>query len=110
MITTWKNIFDQTCCNTEKAGQLPELLDYHLSTMESEDFVVDTEDLRIPVAHLDYGGSEGIYLTLHVFDKERGMMRIGTFKTLEASEDAMEIMALLYGRFINALYKWLEEV
>lgn len=109
MKTTWKMAFDKACENMEKAGQLPAILDYHLAPMQAEHVEIDTEELRIPLAHLDYGGSEGIYLTLHVFDAEHKRVGIGTFKTLEDDEESMEIIAQLYGKFINALYKWADE-
>lgn len=110
MTTTWKKIFDRVCKDMEESGHMPDLLDYHLSPTEAEYLVVDPENISIPMAHLDYGGSEGIYLTLHVFDSERHMVRVGTFKTLEDSEEAMEEMAQLYGHFINALYRWMMQI
>lgn len=53
--------------------------------------------------NLDYGGSEGIYLDLWIeTDTDGGAKRdkLGTFKTLETSGDAMHIMANLLADFI----------
>ena len=106
MITTWEKVFNAVCADMEKVGELPDILDYHLAPNSAKDVPYDTDNMSVPYARLDYGGSEGIYLTLHVFDETRKLVRVGTFKTLYDGEDDIEEMSKLLGRFINALYRW----
>lgn len=93
----------------EKAGAI---MDYFLA----EDYEVvelTNYDFKFAV-DLDFGGSEGIYLDCYIkgnFSKNmsEGMEKVipcGTFKTLEESLEAMQIMGELAGALIYFASHW----
>lgn len=81
-------------------GKLPEILDYGLATYHPVPVTTYEFDLK---NNLDYGGSEGIYLDLWIeyfADGGRRAGRLGTFKTLDESDEAMHAMSALLADFI----------
>ena len=87
-------LFDIICGMIE----LPDILDYSIGDEEREvrNACWDFEN------HLDYGGNEGIYLDVYAGD-----IRLGLFKTLDTSDEAMRRMALLLADFIIAGNKFI---
>jgi hypothetical protein len=99
---TTAEFFDKVCEILKENGQMPELLDYGLA--ESHPVPMTTYEFEIH-NNLDYGGSEGIYLDLWIeryTDGEKAQYRLGTFKTLDDSPEAMRTMAQLLADFIVA--------
>jgi hypothetical protein len=99
---TTAEFFDKVCEILKENGQMPELLDYGLA--ESHPVPMTTYEFEIH-NNLDYGSSEGIYLDLWIeryTDGEKAQYRLGTFKTLDDSPEAMRTMAQLLADFIVA--------
>jgi hypothetical protein len=99
---TTAELFKKVCEILKENGQMPEILDYGLA--ESQPIPMTTYEFEIR-NNLDYGGSEGIYLDLWIeryTDGEKVQYRLGTFKTLEDSPEAMRTMAQLLADFIVA--------
>jgi hypothetical protein len=99
---TTAEFFDKVCEILKENGQMPELLDYGLA--ESHPVPITTYEFEIR-NNLDYGSSEGIYLDLWIeryADGEKAQYRLGTFKTLDDSSEAMRTMAQLLADFIVA--------
>ena len=106
---TTSEFFNQICTILKEKEELPTILDYALAT--SNDFPIPSEEFRVN-SHLDYGGSEGIYLDLYLKRHDDEAIRdkylsgnsqghhLGTFKTLENSQEAMRIMGTLLADFI----------
>lgn len=97
---TTADLFNKVCDILKEKGLFPEILDYALA--ENTPAPVTSHEYCLK-NNLDYGGSEGIYLDLWIeTDTDGGMKRnkLGTFKTLEDSRDAMYIMAKLLADFI----------
>lgn len=84
-------LFDIIC----KRIELPDILDHHLANKYNDKEITNV-DWRFE-NRLEYGGNEGIYL--HV---DAGDIYLGTFKTLDTSDEAMRRMALLLADFIIA--------
>jgi hypothetical protein len=81
---------------------MPDILDY--GKAESHPIPITTDEFEIR-NNLDYGRSEGIYLDLWIeryADGEKEKYRLGTFKTLDDSPEAMRTMAQLLADFIVA--------
>lgn len=79
--------------------KIPNILDYHLPVSESERVPIVTNNFDV-LFHLNYGGSEGIYLDAYIrgavtSDDVDETYSIGTFKTLEEDDCSMRTMALL---------------
>jgi hypothetical protein len=99
---TTAEFFDKVCEILKENGQMPDILDY--GKAESHPIPVTTYEFEIR-NNLDYGGSEGIYLDLWIernTDGEKAQYRLGTFKTLDDSPEAMRTMAQLLADFIVA--------
>ena len=97
---TTADLFDKICNILKEKGLYPEILDYALAESTPEPITTYEYSFR---NNLDYGGNEGIYLDLWIeTDTDAGTKRnkMGTFKTLETSGDAMHIMAKLLADFI----------
>ena len=83
-------------------GEYPDILDYDCPY----DMGIDIKNYEVSfINDLDFGGSEGIYLTLHlhVWDRKKKVynnLKLGTFKTLKNDKSAMEIMGKLLADFI----------
>ena len=101
-------LFDTVVEVLKEQGKLPDILDYHLH----EHNIKELSDYQFGCTYkLDFGGSEGIYLDCYIegiLDETENHRRIslGTFKTLQASEDAMAEMGKLAGHFSFALSKY----
>ena len=72
---------------------------------------METQRVSFIKNHLDYGGSEGIYLTLSADIVREGdrheTLLLGTAKTLDASDEAMRYMAVLLADFIVEAYNFI---
>lgn len=105
---TNQGLFDKVVEILKEQGKLPDHLDYHLH----EHNLVELSDYQFDCNFkLDFGGSEGIYLDCYIegiLDETENHRRIslGTFKTLQASEDAMTKMGQLAGHFSFVLSKY----
>lgn len=98
---TVNELFEAIC----KQIELPDILDYSLSHEYSKvvkDYEWDFGN------HLDFGGNEGIYLDMCMV-KGSERRYLGTFKTLDESEEAMHTMANLLADFIIAGRRFIEE-
>lgn len=101
-------LFDKVVEILKEQGKLPDILDYSLHEHTPKEF----SDYQFNCGYmLDYGGSEGIYLDVFVkglCDETENHSRVflGTFKTLQTSEDAMVEMGKLAGYFSFALSKY----
>ncbi len=100
---TTAEFFNTICDILKEKGKWPDILDYALATCNP---VTLTNDEFEIMNNLDYGGSEGIYLVLgvkRIVTSGRTlswMQPLGTFKTLDASSEAMHAMAALLADFI----------
>ncbi len=106
---TTTELFNTVTERLQNKDKLPDILDYSLATRDS--VPIKTENFCIK-NNLDYGGSEGIYLDLsaEVYDGERfAMHELGTFKTLDESDEAMEKMGALLGSFISEVSAYVSE-
>jgi hypothetical protein len=99
---TTAEFFEKICEILKENGDMPDILDYGLAEINS--VPITTYEFEIH-NNLDYGGSEGIYLDLWIerdTDGEKAQYRLGTFKTLDDSPEAMRKMAQLLADFIVA--------
>lgn len=84
----------------KEKGRLPDILDYGLPTHHPTPIRTYQFELK---NNLDYGSNEGIYLDLWIeyySDNEKRAYGLGTFKTLDSSDEAMHLMAGLLADFI----------
>lgn len=101
-------LFDTVAGTLKEQGKLPDILDYHLH----EHNIKELSDYQFGCTYkLDFGGSEGIYLDCYIEgicgeDDEYDRVSLGTFKTLQTSEEAMAEMGKLAGCFTYALSKY----
>jgi hypothetical protein len=106
---TTAELFEKVCEILKENGQMPDILDYGLA--ESHPIPITTYEFEIR-NNLDYGGSEGIYLDLWIekyTDEERENCKLGTFKTLADTPEAMRTMAQLLADFIVAENKYVNK-
>ena len=85
-------LFEEVC----KRITLPDILDYHLGNDDGDEIRSYEFDFG---NHLEYGGCEGIYLTVYAEYREEKIL-LGTFKTLREDRAALEQMAKLLADFI----------
>lgn len=103
---TTEELFNKIQGILKEKGKLPAILDYGLATHRPVPVTTYEFDLGNRLA---YGGSEGIYLTLWIeyfANGEKQRKSIGTFKTLDESNEAMHIMAGLLADFIIEEYDY----
>ena len=103
---TPEELFNKIKGILEEKNLLPDILDYGLATSNPAPIRTYAFDLR---NSLDYGGSEGIYLDLWIeyfSNGVRHMDNLGTFKTLDAGDEAMHTMAHLLADFIIEEYAY----
>ena len=104
-------IFKLIMNQLQSENRVPDILDYDLATHythELRDYAFDV------IGHVNYGGSEGIYVDLfcqgNIGGKDgAGTYDLGTIKTLRTDDDAFRQMAVLMAdfqiaatRFVNA--------
>ena len=92
---TTVELFDRVHGILKERDLIPEILDYSLATHSPVPVKTYEFDLR---SNLGYGGNEGIYLEFWIDCDVEGKRRkfgLGTYKTLQTSEEAMYIMAKL---------------
>lgn len=103
---TTEELFNRICGILKEKGKMPDILDYGLPTSNPVPIRTYQFDLRNKLA---YGGSEGIYLDLWIeyfANKEKQRKKLGTFKTLDESSEAMHIMAGLLADFTIEEYAY----
>lgn len=86
-------LFEEIC----KRITLPDILDYHLgshSDIEITSYEFDFGN------RLEFGGNEGIYLSMYADFGDGKRHHLGTFKTLREDRQALEEMAKLLADFI----------
>lgn len=97
-----KDLWEIIIKKLEDTGKYPQgFLDYDIFTGANREIL--THQFTFGNS-LEYGGSEGIYLTLYLVTYETGMQearrQLGTFKTLESNDEAMRKMGVLLADFI----------
>lgn len=89
-------LFREVC----KLVELPKNLDYYLPASD----VCEIKSYEYSIWNsLNYGGSEGIYLDIGLEFTDRKIIRLGTFKTLDDSAEAMRIMGQLLADLVVAI-------
>lgn len=103
---TTEELFNKIRDILKEKGKLPDILDYGLAAHNPVQIRTYEFDLK---SNLTYGGNEGIYLSLWIeyfVNNERRINSVGTFKTLDESNEAMHIMAALLADFIIEEYAY----
>ena len=103
---TTEELFNKICSILKEKDKFPNILDYGLPTNHPIPIRTYEFDLK---CNLTYGGNEGIYLSLWIeifVNGERRTNDIGTFKTLDESNEAMHTMANLLADFIIEEYAY----
>lgn len=97
-----EELFEEIC----KQITLPDILDYHQGWRWDNAEITNYEwDFG---NHLEFGGNEGIYLTMYAKSRDKEIC-LGTFKTLCETSEAMHVMANLLADFIIAGRKFINE-
>lgn len=97
---TTEELFEKIKNSLKEQGKLLSILDHGLASCSPVPITNYEYDLR---SNLAYGGSEGIYLDFWIeysANKEIRRKKLGTFKSLDESSEAMHIMAGLLADFI----------
>lgn len=97
---TTRDLFNKICNILKEKGRLPDILEY--GSPASNPVPVTTYEYELG-SKLAYGGNEGIYLDLWIeysSGREEARQKLGAFKTLHESADAMRLMAGLLADFI----------
>ncbi len=97
---TTEELFGKINSILKEKGKMPNILDYVHPTSNPISIRTYEFDLK---SSLDYGGSEGIYLSLWIeyrVEDEKRRAAVGTYKTLYEDDNAMHIMASLLADFI----------
>ena len=97
---TTEELFEKINSILIEKGKIPDILDYSLATGNPIPIRTYEFDLR---NSLNYGGNEGIYLSLWIeyrVEDEKRRAAVGTYKTLYEDDNAMHIMASLLADFI----------
>ncbi len=103
---TTKGLFNKICGILKEKGRLPDILEYGSATRNPVPITTYEYEL---CSKLAYGGNEGIYLNIWIeysADREKQIQRLGIFKTLHESSDAMRTMARLLADFIIEEYAY----
>lgn len=88
-----EELFEEIC----KRITVPDILDYYQGWRWDDQEITNYEwDFG---NHLEFGGNEGIYLTMYARSRDKEII-LGTFKTLLETSEAMHIMANLLADFI----------
>ena len=100
-----EELFEAICNKLKEKGLMPKTLDYSLPCRDK--YPVDSYEVAIR-NNLDYGGSEGIYLTLRLYlcGEEKPF---GTFKTLGETREDMIEMATLLANFVTEFRDFVDE-
>lgn len=97
---TTAEFFNTICSILKEKRKMPDILDY--ASTAHNPVPLTNDGFRI-LSDLDYGGSEGIYLTLaveYVTISGKAVRPLGTFKTLDTDHEAMHTMAALLADFM----------
>ena len=97
---TTEELFNKICNILKAKGRLPDILEYESATRNPVPIMTYACELG---SKLTYGGNEGIYLDLWIeysSIREKPRQKLGVFKTLHESSDAMHTMAGLLADFI----------
>ncbi len=92
---TTRDLFNKICNILKEKGRLPDILEY--GSAASNPVPVTTYEYELG-SKLAYGGNEGIYLDIwmeYSSGREESRQKLGVFKTLYESADAMR----LWGRW-----------
>lgn len=106
---TTEELFNKIREIIKEKGKLPDILDYGLAAHNLVPIRTYEFDLK---SNLTYGGNEGIYLSLWIeyfVNDERRTNSVGTFKTLDESNEAMHVMTGLLADFIIEEYAYVNE-
>ncbi len=97
---TTEELFIKIKAILEGKNKLPDILDYEIAT--NHPVPIRTYEFNLK-SNLDYGSSEGIYLSLWIeyfADRERHTSDCGTFKTLRDDDEAGKRLSL------GVVWKW----
>ena len=94
---TTKDLFHKICAILKEKGRLPDILEYNLATKNPVPITTYEYEL---CSKLAYGGNEGIIWIAYSSGREKTKQKLGVFKTLHESSDAMRTMAGLLADFI----------
>ena len=97
---TTEELFNKICNILKEKGRFPDILEYDSPTRNPVPITTYEYELGSKLA---YGGNEGIYLDLWIeysSIREKAKKKLGVFKTLYESADAMHSMAGLLADFI----------
>lgn len=106
---TTSDIFYIILNKLKESNQLPSIIDYSLGC--NYPVRVDTDEWDC-VFRVEFGSSEGIYLTVYLegnISKDIEKAELGTFKTLYDSKEAYKAMSDLGVEFVFALQEFVEE-
>ena len=113
---TFADLFTTICGQLEKENLYPEdMIDYAKAQDIPEkigcETVCDNIGIDDVTFHVEYGGSEGIYLDIYCYmDSNRKQeLGLGIVKTLEESEEAFRKMAVLGANFVLCLNRYRAE-
>lgn len=87
---------------------IPSIIDYSSSCKQPVSIDTDEWDC---IYRVEFGGSEGIYLTLYLegnLDGDTERAKLGTFKTLYESKEAYKAMSELGVEFVFALSEFVD--
>lgn len=90
----------------KEKGRVPDILEYWHEAYDPIPIMTYEYDLK---NHLEYGGNEGIYLSLwieYLDEEDRKYYYLGTLKTLREDREAMHIMAGFLADFIVEEYEY----
>ena len=97
---TTEELFNKICNILKEKDRLPGILEYESATRHPAPVTTYEYELGSKLA---YGGNEGIYLDLWIeysSIREKPRQKLGVFKTLHESSEAMHTMARLLADFI----------
>lgn len=101
---TAKELFEKIVEILKENNEFPTILDYRSSSdliLQNDGFSLETE--------LSFGSNEGIYLNIILLDENHNRNRMGTFKTLYETKEALCIMAVLGANFVWNMRKFVSE-
>ena len=105
-IHTTADLFRIINAQLKEQNLLPEHLDYALPAYQPTRVLADEWDC---IGHINFGGSEGIYLDLYLHgyvgddNPDNGDVHVGTYKTLRTDKEAYIDIGKLNAEFVFAL-------
>lgn len=101
-------LFNVILSRLKSNSLIPSIIDYSSSCKQPVSIDTDEWDC---IYRVEFGGSEGIYLTLYLegnLDGDTERAKLGTFKTLYESKEAYKAMSDLGVEFVFALSEFVD--